>query len=155
MADYPLIDGHKHDFSSVEIQIGTGQDSPQIYTAITEISYNQSLTPGVLHGTAGQPLAFTQGKLEAGEGSFSMPLEDAHELITSLGDGYKTKAFSITCSYAADGSPTITDKLIACRITEDETTGSGDSEDPILINFSIMYLRGSRSGINPIPNMLQ
>lgn len=155
MADYPLIDGHKHDFSSVEVQISTEDGAPQIFTAITELSYNQSLSPGVLHGALGQPLAFTQGKLEAGEGSFSMPLEDGHELIAALGDGYKAKQFYVTCSYAATGVPTITDKIIGCRITDDETSGSGDSEDPILIAFSFKYLRGSRNGYNPIPNMLE
>lgn len=156
MADYPLIDGHKHDFSSVEVQIAKGAEgAPEIFTAITELSYNQSLSPGELHGTAGQPLAFTQGKLEVGEGSFSMPIEDAHELIASLGDGYKTIQFNVTASYAADGSETVTDKLFGCRITDDETSGSGDSEDPILVAFSFKYLRGSRGGYNPIPNMLE
>lgn len=155
MADYPLIDGHKHDFSSVELQVSTDEGSPLILTGVAEISYSQSLSPGVVRGSVSQPLAFTQGKLDPGEGSLSMPLEDAQELRDALGAGYMAKQFQITCSYAADGSPTVTDQLIGVRITSEETSGSGDSEDPIMVSFDIMYLRGTRGGLDPVPNMLK
>ncbi len=155
MATYPLIDGHKHDFSSVEIQGSTDEGAPFILTAVSELTYNQALTPGVVRGTKSQPLAFTQGKLDPGEGSVSLPLEDAQELRVSLGNGYMAKQFKIVANYAADGSPTITDELIGVRITDEETTGSGDSEDSIMVTFSLMYLRGTRGGLDPVPNMLK
>jgi len=155
MADYPLIDGHKHDFSSVEVQVSTDEGAPEIITAVSELTYNQALAPGVVRGTKSQPLAFTQGKLEPGEGTLTLPLEDAQELRVALGNGYMTKQFKIVANYSATGSETITDELIGCRITDEETTGSGDSEDPILVTYSLMYLRGTRGGLDPVPNMLK
>jgi hypothetical protein len=153
--DYPLIDGHAHDFSSVEIAVSTDEGAPRIFNGISEVTYNQSLEPGVVRGTSSQPLAFTKGVLAPGEGSLVMPKEDAQDLRDTLGDGYMEVQFSITISYGALNRPTITDILRGVRITDDESTGSGDSEDPISDTLSIKYLTGSRGGINPIKNMLQ
>ena len=153
-SDYPLIDGHKHDHSSIEIQVSASDGSPRIFNAVSEISYGQSLSPGVVRGTLSQPLAFTQGKLDPGEGSISMPKEDAQDLRDTLGDGYMAIPVTITVSYSSYGSPTITDTLVGVRIVKDDTTSSADNEDPVMDTFELKYLRGTRGGKNPVPNML-
>jgi len=154
-SDYPLIDGHKYDHSSIELQASTSEGSPRIFDAVSEISYGQALSPGVVRGTLSQPLAFTQGKLEPGEGSLTMPKEDLQDLRDTLGDGYMALPFTVTINYSSYGSATITDTLIGVRVTNDETTSSADDEGAVMDTVSIKYLYGTRGGKAPVPNMLR
>ena len=149
MSAYPLIDGNKFDFSSVEWNY-----NGYIVTAVNEISYSQALTPGQVYGARSEVLAFTRGTLAAGEGSFSMPIQDASEFMTELGSGYREILLPCTVTYGSPNVATITDKLVACRITNDENSGSAGSEEPLMTVFSFMYLYGSRNGIFPLLNQL-
>jgi hypothetical protein len=155
MADYPKINGHKHDHSSIELTVVTDDGAPRKFTAIAEITYRQGLAPGQVRGTAAQLLALTKGTLSAGEGTLSLPKEDAQELREALGQGYMEKTSTITISYSALFSPTVTDVLRGLRITEEETTSSGGTEDPINDTFSIMYVEGTRGGLSPVTPLNQ
>lgn len=154
MANYPLTEGYKHDFSSVEVNI-----AGRIFTAISELEYGQARTPGEVKGTRSEVLALTRGSLSAGEGSFSMPIEDAAELRELLcdggTDGYGEAFFILTAVHTATGSATITDKLFSCTLTDDRFSGSAGSEDPTMDKLSFKYLRGTRNGLSPLKNQLK
>lgn len=150
MADYPLINGHKHDHSSIEINVITADGDPRIFVAVSEITYRQGLTPGEVRGTAAQLLALTKGVLSKGEGTLVMPKEDAQELRAALGQGYMEAAFQITINYSALNSATITDELLGVRLTEEETSSSAGSEDPVNDSLSIAYVGGTRGGLSPV-----
>lgn len=150
MADYPLIQGHKHDHSSIELNVITPDGAPRIFVAVSELSYKQGLTPGEVRGTAAQLLAMTKGVLTKGEGTMVMPLEDAQELRDALGDGYMEVPFGITVNYSAFGLPTITDELVGVRIVDDESSSSGGSEDPVNVTFTLNYIGGTRGGKSPV-----
>lgn len=147
---YPLIQGHKHDHGSIEVNVITQDGEPRIFTAVTEITYSQGLTPGEVRGTAAQLLALTKGVLTAGEGTLVMPKEDAQELRDALGDGYMEKIFSITINYSALNVRTVTDKLEGVRITNEELSSSAGSEDAITETLTIMYVQGTRGGLSPV-----
>lgn len=155
MATYPLINGHKHDHSSVELSVVRDDGAPRKFTAVAEITYRQGLTPGQVRGTAPQLLALTKGTLGAGEGTLVLPKEDAQELREVLGQGYMEKSSTININYSALNMPTITDVLKGVRLTEEETTSSAGTEDPINDTFSFMYVEGTRGGLSPVTPLNQ
>ena len=90
MADYPLVNGQKVSFASIEIKIGT-----LLLTGFTDLSYSQTLEPGIFRGTRPEKLARTIGEHNI-EGSFTLVKDEYLELIASLGNGYMQTPFDIT-----------------------------------------------------------
>lgn len=151
MADYPLINGVAHDWSSVEIDLG---EDAGIFTGVTELTYSDNLEPGQAMGTSAQKLARTRGEYSA-EGSLSMLLQDSVEFIAALGQGYKEKVFNVTVMYSEPSSgDVITDKLIGCRIGSTEGGGS-QGPDALTKTFSLDILRISVNGYDPLVDMLK
>jgi len=148
MADYPLINGRKYDHSSAEIQI---QDT--IYTGISAIGWDETLTPGIVRGTAAQKLARTVGEHDA-EGSLSMPLEDFAELIAALGDGYMGVPFDIVANYSNEGQANTKVELLGCRITN-QSGGSEAGSDPAMVEKSLDIMLIQINGLTAVPNALR
>jgi len=119
---YPNINGRAFDFSSIEI-VADGQ----IFTGVSEISYSQTLEPGILRGTSSAKLARTRGEYNA-EGSLSMYLEEYQLLRAALGAAFMERSFLITVAYTAIGATLQSDQLIGCRITAVEDSHSAGSD---------------------------
>lgn len=115
-----LINGVGFDFSSIKITLAT--PVPTFITRIASISYEHSLTPGVLRGTSSHKLARSRGTYEA-SGSMSIYLDEWRIMRRALvaappaSGGFMEKPFQIVCSMAEALSPPSTDKLTGCRIT--------------------------------------
>lgn len=149
MADYPKINGVAPDWSSVEIDLGDAG----IVTGITELTYGNTLEPGVVRGTSPQKLARTRGEHDA-EGSITMNLEDANDFIQKLGDGYLEAVFNITVNIRAPGATTVyTDRLIGCRMKGDEGGGS-QGADPLQVTFPLDVMYVEKFGKKPLNDML-
>ena len=154
MTPYPLINGHRYDWSSVRITI---DGIP--YTGVKSINYRQTLTPGIVRGTRSQPTGRTRGIYEP-EGSIELYKEDYQDIITALAmagaRGYMEVAFQIMVQYSQAGMglpgvPVLTDMLAGCRIASDEDSPS-EGADPFTVNcdLSIMYvLRNGLSALSP------
>jgi len=149
MADYPLINGTKHDWSSIEVDLGDAG----IFTGISELTYSDTLEPGIVRGASPQKLARTRGEYNA-EGSMNLWLQDAREFMDSLGPGFKEVVFNITAMYSAVGSEVVTDRLIGCRITSTESGGS-QGPDPIGTTFGLDIIRIEWNGVDPLTDMLK
>lgn len=147
MADFPKINGHLYSFASAEANVnGT------IITGFTEISYTQTLEPGIFRGTRSEKLGRTRGEHNV-EGSFSMYKEDYNDLIATLGNGYMEATFPITVNYSEINSPIVTDVLTACRITSEEDSHSqGTDALVIAVDLDILYM--TRNGLLPIVGQL-
>ena len=143
MADYPKINGQIYSFASTEIKIGAA-----IYTGLTDISYNQTLEPGIFRGTRPEKLARTIGEHNV-EGSFTMVKVEYQELIAALGDGYMQTPFDITVTYAETNSPIVTDVLTACRITSEEDSHS-QGTDALVVACDLDIIKMTRNGLLPI-----
>ena len=147
MADYPLINGLKRDWSSVEIDLnGT------IHVGVKEITWTESLEPAEVRGTRAQVLALTRGEHSA-EGALIMYEEDARELLADLGTGYGEATFDITVNFSSPGTTTATTKLRGCRITSKEGGGSQGS-DPLEMSFDLMILQIEEEGLTMVANPL-
>jgi len=147
MADYPKINGQIYSFASTEIKIGAA-----IYTGLTDISYNQTLEPGIFRGTRPEKLARTIGEHNV-EGSFTMVKVEYQELIAALGDGYMQTPFDITVTYAETNSPIVTDVLTACRITSEEDSHS-QGTDALAVACDLDIIKMTRNGLLPIVGQL-
>lgn len=148
MSDNPLVNRALHDHSSAEIQI-----RDQIFTRISAIDWTESLEPGIARGTHPQKLGRTTGEHDA-DGSFTMPLEDASELITALGDGWGGVDFNIVVNYSNEGENLINVVLWHCRITE-WSGGSETGGDPAEVEFSIDIMYVEKDGLMMVPGALR
>ena len=95
MADYPLINGNKYDWSSIEIDLGDAG----IFTGVKELTFTHSLEPGEVRGTRAELLGRTRGEYSA-EGTIVVWAEEYAEIITALGDGFMELSFSISATYS-------------------------------------------------------
>lgn len=143
MADYPKINGHTYDYSSVEIDIGG-----TVFTAITSINYSGERSIGNHRGTGSKKRARTRGTYDS-SGSITMMREDYYELIASLGDGYMEKSFDVTVLFSETGMPTNNVKLIGCVMTTD-SDDNAEGEDPLQTSFDIDIMEMTRNGLRPV-----
>lgn len=114
-----VINGNVYDFSSITITLN---GIP--YQGINEISYSDSLEPGMLDGTGAYMRGRTRGKYKA-ECSFTIGKKDFEPLKLALrktpSGGYGETPFLITVVYKEiDEVDVITDRIEGCRITKQE-----------------------------------
>lgn len=142
----PLINSHEYSFTSLEVNI-----AGLPITGITALSYSDSLEPTDVEGAAPQPIGRTRGKYSC-EGSVKMYREEFDRLVEQLGDGYGEKAFNIVAHYGETGRPTVTDRLVGCRIKKPSNEAQKGS-DPleISLDLSIMYI--TRNGKTLVKNL--
>jgi hypothetical protein len=147
MADYPKINGHVFDFSSIELTA-----NGQIFLGVTEINSTQSLEPGIIRGTSAQKIGRTRGEYDS-TGSMSMYLEDFREFIAGLGDGYGEVSWDATITFSTPGTTTRVTKLLGCRITTDAEEAS-QSTDGLVTAFDIDIMQIEKDGLRMIVNAL-
>jgi hypothetical protein len=151
---YPLINGVRHSWSSVEIRVAN-----QIVLGITEINYSPALDPAVVRGAGALPIGLTLGNMEY-DGDFSILLEEFNALQTVLGDGMMTVPFDIVPAYDATlgnvqsgGLSVIVDSLLGCRITKIEAAASSGSTDALVRKCTIKYLDLLLNGLRVGPTL--
>jgi hypothetical protein len=149
MTPYPLINGHRFDWSSVRVTI---DGVP--YTGVKSINYRQSLTPSVVRGTRAQPTGRTRGIYEP-EGSIELYKEDYQDIIQALSkggtQGYMEVAFQVLVQYSSGILPVVTDTLAGVRLASDEDSpAEGGDAFTVNCDLSIMYvLRNGLSALSP------
>ena len=147
-ADYPLINGTRHEWSSVEIKV-----AGQIYLGVKEIKYSDKLEPNKLRGTHAEAIGRTRGEYNAEDGSVVMYLQEANALRQALGPGYKEVPFDIVVSYSDEGVDTIQDEIIGCRIKGDEGGGS-QGADALVVTFALDVMKVRWNGIESLKKPL-
>lgn len=126
---YPLINGNRYDFSSVELNVAGA-----LFNGVKEITYSQTLEPGIVRGNRAQVIGRTRGPLDA-EGNLTLYKLEFQSLIAALqvlgaptGAGFMEVPFDVVVNYAEVGQPVITDTLRGCRIKKYEDTGAEGGE---------------------------
>ncbi|MFN7135502.1 MAG: hypothetical protein ACK4N5_25750 [Myxococcales bacterium] len=154
---YPLINGNRHDFSSIEVKInGT------IFLGVEEITYSHRLEPGKVIGTKAQLLGRTRGQYEP-EASLTLFKQEYHDLIRRLGAGgagYMETAFDVVVSYSEkqDGRDVVLcDRIVGCRIKGvDNSHRSGSDALKVKVDLSVIRIdEDYKSGafLAPLRNM--
>lgn len=150
MMQYPLVNGKRYSFASVTFSLG----NISIF-GVTDISYSHSLEPGEVRGAHPQVLGYTRGEYSC-EASVTFLKEEWDEAVKQLDNSVgllEVIVPVVTITYADQGAPTVTDKLMNCRIQSIEVSTSTGS-DPVEVVVSLMPTHIEMNGRNPLARML-
>lgn len=148
---YPLINGVRHSWSSVSIDV-----AGRTYGGIQEINYSSKLDAGTVYGAGSQPIGTTTG-----QGSFTCDLtillEEYNALVATMGPGYMTAYFDIAVTYSDEGFvesglSTMVDTIKSCRLTEVGAAASNGSTDGLTRKLTVLPLQMFLNGVSPMPN---
>lgn len=141
---FPLINGSRFDFSSVEVKVG-----PLVFLGIKELTYKHTLDPGMMRGTRAMVAGYTRGKYEA-EGSITFYKSEYQLFIVTLGPGYLEKFFPIVAHYSeAPALPIVTDFLNGCRLKSAENSHS-EGEDALVVKCDLLVSSLLEGGVPPL-----
>lgn len=140
---YPLINGNRYDFSSLEVDVAGLR-----IRGITALNYTDELEPGEVYGTSAQIIGRTRGQRRT-SGSVTMHRAEADQLIAALGNGFMERSFNIAASYADTGQPLTRDELVGCRITRVQKDNAQGS-DPTAVTFDLHILDMRHNGVSPV-----
>lgn len=133
MAEFPLVNGVMHDFTSIEFTIG-GTVRPNV----KDIKYTMELAPTDVFGTPAQKVGRTRGQLKP-ECSATFYKSEFDDLVFGLGLGYMESVFNIVVNFSDPGTDIHTDKVLGCRIMKWEVSASSGA-DPVevAVDFHVM-----------------
>lgn len=142
----PKVNGHRHDFSSVSIDL-LGKLS-----GVKEIKYGNEKAGTIDYelGSA-EPSQRTRGELKP-SASMTMYRGEYDKLLVRLGPGYLEKVFNITVSWSDPGTITFSDRIIGVKITKDEM-GVSTGGDGAEVSIDLQPMRVLPHGSNPLLNM--
>lgn len=149
---YPLVNGARQDYSSVEVVVAPLSGPPQIFTGVKEVMYRHTLEPGVMRGTRAQVAGATRGKYDA-EGSITFYKAEYLDFIRTLGPGYMEKFFLVTVHHnELPALEIITDVLRGCRLktAENSFTEGGDAS---VVKCDLFILSLVEGGLPPLLKM--
>ena len=131
-----IINGIKYDWSSVRIDIEGTEN-----IGIKELTWEETLEPGILRGTRSQKIGRTRGEHDS-TGTLVMYTESWYDLLETLGDGYGEVSFNVLVEFADTDQPTSTAELRGCRITSKSNGGSQGTEPAeVSLDIDIMLIK--------------
>lgn len=140
---FPLLNGHRHDFSSAEINV-----NGQLFNGIRALNYGHGLDPGELRGNRAPTIGRTRGKYAA-EGDMEVYLAEYQQLILTLGSGYMERSFNIVASYNELGQDLVTDMLIGCRIKK-ASKPFQEGNEPLVVRVELHVMELRENGLSAI-----
>lgn len=141
---YPMINGHRFSFASVEIFL---PGNPVPFVGVKSINYNASLDPGKGYGTSSRKLFRTAGKGDS-DGDIEMYRLEWENLKAALGIGgvgYGRTSWTGIIQYSEDFSPVVTDSIIGTRITKAEYSNS-EGTDPTTVKLTLDIMLVNENG---------
>lgn len=135
---YPLINGFRHQFSSVELkfQVEGGQ---KVQVFMKSLNYSRKRNRGLVRGNHPDPLAKTRGENEY-SGDCELFLAEWLLLKRTLGVGYGDVFFTVMVTYGENGFDTFTDQIQGCTMDGLEASMSQGS-DPLVRKFDLAPLK--------------
>lgn len=146
MVPYPLINGTRYDFASIEARFNN-----LIVLGFKELTFKNALEPGEVFGASAQLLGHTLGQYKP-EAGFTMFKSEYDDFILSLGDGYMTIRFDIIASFNNDGEPMSDVEIHGARIKSEEESHSAGT-DALVVKVELAPLYILKNGLSPIPNL--
>jgi hypothetical protein len=141
------IQGRFYDYSCIEIAVDGG-----IQPRIVDIKYSQKLEPGEVRGTSAMVQGLTRGTYST-SGSFSIYKEDYElmkpQLVAKGGGGYMLAVFDMTVVYSLSGMPQNEDRLVGCRIVNEEQSYNWGN-DPLIVNVELHIRKVITNGMSAV-----
>ena len=140
---YPLINGVKHDFSSIELSI-----AGQIFLGFKSINYSRTRTRTMVRGNSPDPIAKTRGTNEytgeceiyLAEWNYLESLLIGQASQQGLNSGYGDVMFTVKVTYNDPGFDTIIDILQTCSIDATDASQS-QGTDPLVRKVTLNPLK--------------
>lgn len=142
---YPLINGVRHSFSSIEAKL-----AGSIFLGMKSINYSRTRSRGWARGTSPDPLGKTLGDNEY-KADVELYLAEFNVFIVNAlgGAGYGDVFFSVSVTYTLPNFDTIVDQIIGCTL---DTTDASNSQgtDPTLRKFELNPTKILYNGLNDL-----
>ena len=153
---FPLINGNKFDFSSVEVRVNGVP-----FGGVKALDYTDTLEPGDVYSAgAAMRIGRTRGQYKA-EGSLEMYKDDADKMMTALAaqgmGGFMEANFIVNADFSElPGAGIQVDVLSGCRVKKTSSTHQQGS-DALTVKFDLDILYIIRNGKAPlsVPQMLK
>ncbi len=140
--EFPLVNGIAYGWAEVVLNV-----AGLLIRGVKAINYSESVERGKVRGTSQRKLALTSGEHDA-EGDLELYMADWYDLLLALGDGYMTRTFAISVSYA-NGTDVRTDELTGVRIKKIGNSHAQGNE-PLTIKLDLDIMRLKRSGLDAV-----
>lgn len=140
---YPLINGQRHSFASIELKLG-----PQIFIGFKSIEYSRTRNREVLYGAHPDPLGKTIGENDY-KASVELYLAEWAFFQSQLGAGYGDVSFQVLVTYKAQGFDTIQDVIKGCTIDGLEASNS-QGPSPLTRKFDMSPLKILFNGVDDL-----
>lgn len=132
-----MINGTEYAYEDVQIVV-EGKSIP--LTGVKRIEYGMNKAHANLYGRGNVPVAMGRGKKEMKPGKLVIYQSELEELQAAMPPGkdiLDRAPFMITCAYAPEDGPVVTDKLMGCRIT-DFTKALGDEDTHMEVELEFL-----------------
>jgi hypothetical protein len=140
---YPLINGYRHGFSSIELKLNN-----QLFVGFKSINYTRTRSRSAVMGNHPDPIAWTRGTNEY-KGDCELYLAEFSLFQSLLGKGYGDVAFSVLVTYGESEFDTIVDELIGCHLDSVDAS-NGQGTDALTRKFDLNPLKILHNGIDDV-----
>jgi hypothetical protein len=138
---YPLINGARHGFSSIELKIHT-----QIFKGFKSLNFNRTRSRGLVRGNHPDPIGYTRGENEY-KADCEIYLAEWALFQQILGVGYGDVAFPVLVTYGENAFDAITVELTGCHM--DSTDFShGQGTDALTVKCDLNPLKIVINGVD-------
>jgi hypothetical protein len=144
---YPLINGNRHDFSSIELKL-----QGNVFIGFKAIDYSRTRERGMVPGNHPDPLGKTRGK-NTYKATVELYIAEWNAFQAQLGDGYGDVFFQVLVTYSENGFDTIQDVINGCTMDSTEASGSSGT-DPLTRKFELNPLKILFNGIDDLATPL-
>jgi hypothetical protein len=141
MPTYPDHEGFAYSFSHATIRV-----VDRIFTAVSNVTFDQSIDRAAVYGTDRRPLKLSAGQLGVGEGNISFSdLQEAMGFYDALGDNPSAQRFTSEVVFTNDAGLVNSFELGGCVVS-----GLGGDfaagPDPIGLEVPFQYLEAKVNG---------
>ena len=141
---YPLINGVRHSFSSIELKI-----AGQIFTGFKSANYSRKRSRTMVRGNHPDPLGKTRGTNEysADVEMFLAEFNLLQATIQAVTAGYGDVFFTVTVTYSENGFDTLVDEITGCTLDSTDASNS-QGTDPTVRKFELNPIKIKFNGLD-------
>ena len=140
---YPLINGVRHSFASVELKLKN-----QIFIGFKSINYTRTRSRAFVRGNHPDPLGKTQGENEY-SADCELYLAEWNLFQEQLGEGYGDILFQVLVTYSSNGFDTIQDVINGASVDSLEASNA-QGPDPTVRKFDMNPLKILFNGVDDV-----
>jgi len=138
---FPLVNGTRHSFSSIELKI-----AGQIFVGFKSINYGITRSRGLVRGNHPDPIGWTRGENEY-KADCELYLAEWNLLQSQLGPGWGDVPFVVLVTYGENEFDTITDELIGCHLDGTDIS-NGQGTDALVRKVELNPLKILLNGLD-------